>query len=161
MNNIKLRALTETDAQFLSIIMNIDAVLNILNERPTQLEDWVNAIKVWSKDDDEEVYIICDGETPIGWIGINNLESEDKVAYLKMVAILPCYHNQGIGYNTINEIIKILQQRKFVKIALYTDQENHQARACYSKCGFKVTKTFMDQMANGKTVSRCMMELSL
>ena len=161
MNNIKLRAVSDGDAQFLTFIMNTDSVLNALNELPTQLEDWVDAIKEWSKDNDEEDYIITDGENPIGWLGINSLESADKVVYLKLAAILPEYHNKGIGRYAINQIIETLRQRKYLKVALYTDQENYKARACYSKCGFEVTETFMEEMANGKTVARCKMELDL
>ncbi len=33
--------------------------------------------------------------------------------------------------------------------------------ACYSKCGFEVTETFMEEMANGKNVARCKMEISV
>ena len=161
MNNIKLRAVSDGDAQFLTFIMNTDSVLNALNELPTQLEDWVDAIKEWSKDNDEEDYIITDGEITIGWLGINSLESADKVVYLKLAAILPEYHNKGIGRYAINQIIGTLRQRKYLKVALYTDQENYKARACYSKCGFEVTETFMEEMANGKTVARCKMELDL
>lgn len=161
MNNINLRAVSDADAQFLTFIMNTDTVLNALNELPTQLEDWADAIKEWSKDNDEEDYIISDGETPIGWLGINSLESADKVAYLKLVAILPEYHNKGIGRYAINQVVEMLRQRNYLRVALYTDQENYKARACYSKCGFEVTETFMEEMANGKTVARCKMELSL
>ena len=161
MNNIKLRAVSDGDAQFLTFIMNTDSVLNALNELPTQLEDWIDAIREWSKDNDEEDYIITDGEIPIGWLGINSLESADKVAYLKLAAILPEYHNKGIGRYAINQVIEMLRQRKYMKVALYTDQENYKARACYSKCGFEVTETFMEEMANKKTVARCKMELDL
>lgn len=161
MNTIKLRTVSNADAQFLAFIMNTDIVLDALNELPTQLEDWVDAIKEWSKDNDEEDYMICDGETPIGWLGINNLESVEKVAYLKLAAVLPNYHNKGIGHYAISQVVEMLRQRNYSKIALYTDQENHKARACYKKCGFEVTETFMEEMANGRTVARCKMELSL
>lgn len=161
MDNIKLRAVSDADAQFLAFIMNTDIVLEALNELPTQLADWVDAIKEWNKDNDEEDYMICDGETPIGWLGINNLESVEKVAYLKLAAVLPNYHNKGIGHYAISQVVEMLRQRNYQKIALYTDQENHKARACYKKCGFEVTETFMEEMANGKTVARCKMELSL
>ena len=161
MNIIKLRAVSDSDAQFLTHIMNTDSVLNALNELPTQLEDWMYAIKEWNKDNDEENYIISYGVIPVGWIGINSLQSADKVAYIKLIAILADYHNKGIGCYAINQIIEMLRQRNYLKVALYTDQENQKARACYSKCGFKVTKTFMEEMANGKTVCRCKMELVL
>lgn len=161
MNNIKLRAVSDADAQFLAFIMNDDSILDILNELPTQLEDWADAIKEWSKDRDEENFIIANGEIPIGWIGINGLESTDKIAYIKLVAILPDYHSKGIGHYVISQIIEMLKRRNYFKVVLYTDQENRKARACYSKCGFKVAETFMGKMANGKTVTRCKMELNL
>lgn len=161
MNDIKLRTVSDADAQFLTFIMNTDTVLNALNELPTKLEDWTDAIKEWSKDNDEEDYIISDGEAPIGWLGINGLESADKVAYLKLAVILPNYHNKGIGYYAISQVVEMLRQRNYLKMALYTDQENYKAKACYSKCGFEVTETFMEEMANGKTVARCKMEISL
>ena len=161
MDNIKLRAVSDTDAQFLCSLMNTDTILSALNELPTQLGDWINAIKEWSIDDDEENYIISNCETPIGWIGINGLSSADKVAYIKLVAILPNYHNKGIGHYVISQVIEILRQRSYLKIALYTDQDNHKARACYSKCGFEITETFMEKMFNGKLVARCKMELTI
>ena len=161
MHNIKLRAVSATDAQFLFSIMNLDAILNALNEVPTQLDDWMDAIKEWSRDDDEEDYIICDGDTPIGWLGINGLSSADKVAYLKLAAVLPNYHNKGIGYYAISQVIEMLRQRNYLKIALHTDQDNKKARACYSKCGFEITQTITKKVSNGKIVSRCIMELVL
>ena len=161
MNNIKLRAVSSADAQFLFSIMNLDAILNALNEVPTQLDDWMGAIKEWSRDDDEEDYIICEGETPIGWLGINGLSSADKVAYLKLAAVLPNYHNKGIGYSAISQVIEMLRQRNYSKIALYTDQDNKKARACYSKCGFEITETVTEEVSNGKIVPRCIMELVL
>ena len=161
MNNIKLRAVSDGDAQFLTFIMNTDSVLNALNELPTQLEDWVDAIKEWSKDNDEEDYIITDGEIPIGWLGINSLESADKVAYLKLAAILPDHQSKGIGHYAITQILEMLKKRNYLKVVLYTDRENHKAGACYRKCGFEVTETFIEEMSNGKTVARCKMELTL
>ena len=161
MENVKLRAVSDADAQFLCSVMNTDTILDALNELPTQLGDWIVAIKEWSRDDDEEDYIISNCETPIGWIGINGLSSADKVAYLKMVAILPNYHNKGIGHYAISQVIEMLRQRSYLKIALYTDQDNHKARACYSKCGFEITETLMENMSNGKIVARCKMELTI
>ncbi|MBQ4640909.1 MAG: GNAT family N-acetyltransferase [Clostridia bacterium] len=74
---------------------------------------------------------------------------------------MPEYQNQGIGFAAISQIIEMLRQRSYQKLALYTDLENHKARACYQKCGFEVVETFTEEMANGKTVARCMMEMVL
>lgn len=161
MNNIRLRPVSNDDARFLFSIMNTDVILNALNEVPTQLSDWEFAIKEWNCDDDEEDYIICDGETPIGWIGINGLASAKRIVYIKLVAILPNYHSRGIGYNAISQVIDMLWQRGCSKIALYTDLDNHKAQACYHKCGFQIVERLTEEMSNGKIVDRCKMELVL
>ena len=161
MNNIKLRTVSIADAHFLYSIMNMDTILNVLNEVPTQLEDWIDAVKAWDKDDDEEDYMICDRENPVGWIGINGLSASDKVVYLKLIAILPDYHNKGIGHYAINEVIEMLKERNYGKILLYTDEDNVKARSCYRKCGFKITGALTEKMSNGKAVARYIMELIL
>ncbi len=160
-SNIKLRNVSDDDANFIFSIMNIDTILNALNEIPTKLRDWQDAIAEWDKDVDEEDYIICEGDTPIGWLGINGLSSADKNAYLKLAAILPDYHNKGIGHYAISQVIEMLRQRNYSKITLYTDEKNYKAKACYSKCGFEITESLTEEMSNGKTVARCKMELSL
>ena len=91
MKNIKIIAVTENDAEFLQKLMNNEAVMAILNEVPTTLSVWVDAIKKWTQDADEEDYIIFDETTPIGWLGVNGLSSTDKKAYIKMIALLPQY----------------------------------------------------------------------
>lgn len=161
MNNINLRAVSKDDARFLYTIMNTDTILLALNEVPTQLCDWEEVIKEWQCDNDEEDYIICDGEIPIGWLGINGLSSTDKIAYLKMAVLLPDYHCKGIGCYSINLAIEMLKQRNYSAIILYTNQENHKARACYSRCGFEITERLMEEMSNGEIVARCKMELNL
>lgn len=161
MDNIKLRIVCEEDAQFLFSIMNTDTILEALNEVPTQLCDWEEAIKEWNIDDDEEDYIIIDGKAPIGWLGINGLSSTDKITYLKMAVILPNYHNKGVGHYSISQVIEILRHRNYSKIILYTNQDNYKAQACYSKCGFVITETLVEEMSNGETVARYKLELDL
>ncbi len=161
MNHIKLRMVNDNDAQFLFSIMNDEAILDALKEVPTQLCDWEDAIKEWKTDQDEEDYIICDSETPIGWLGINGLCNADKTVYLKLVVIRPCHHCKGIGTYSISQIISLLKCRNYQKIALYTDQENRKAQACYKKCGFTVTEALTEEMSNGEFVARYKMELVL
>ena len=161
MDNVTLRTVCKSDAEFLHSIMNHEAILDALNEVPTQIHDWTDAIAEWSQDEDEEDHIIClDGE-PIGWLGINGLSSADKAAYLKLAAILPAYHNRGIGCTAIRRIIDALRQRGYAKLLLYTDQANCKAQACYRKCGFVTTELLTEEMSNSKTVARCKMELLL
>ena len=55
---IGTRPVCTGDAEFLCSIMNCPSVLQALNEVPTGLQDWTDAIREWSRDDDEEDYII-------------------------------------------------------------------------------------------------------
>lgn len=161
MKNIKIIAVTENDAEFLQKLMNNETVMAILNEVPTALAVWVDAIKEWAQDTDEEDYIIFDETTPIGWLGVNGLSSTDKKAYIKMIALLPQYQNCGIGSFVITETIENLKLRGYNSIGLYTDQSNIQAQQCYLKCDFDITAETEQKMSNGAVVKRYIMECSL
>ena len=156
---VKILNVSENDAQFLNVLMNDKNILDTLKEVPTKIDDWIDAISVWKGDPDEEDYIIFDEKTPIGWLGINGLSSEDKTAYIKMIALLPQFQNKGIGSYVVNQCVDGLKSRKFKKIILYTDKSNLRAQKCYEKCGFKVTDEFTEKMSNGDIVERCKMEI--
>ena len=157
--DIQIVEVNKTDAPFLSVLMNNKDILDALKEVPTEPEDWVEAISVWENDPDEEDYIIFDGDTPIGWLGINGLSSEDKTAYIKMLAILPLFQNKGVGSYVVNFCVENLKSRKFEKVVLYTDKSNLRAQKCYEKCGFGVREELTETMSNGEAVPRYKMEL--
>ena len=156
--NIRILNVCENDAAFLHKIMNDKNMLDALDEIPTQLSDWIDAISAWNCDSDEEDYIIFDEETPIGWLGINGLLSQDKIANIKMIGLLPQYQNRGVGTYVINQFLDILKSRGFAAVALYTNQNNSRAQNCYMKCGFKVTEELTEEMANGNLAKRYKME---
>ncbi len=153
-NLIELKKVTSLDAEFLTKLLNNKTILKILNEKRSKLKDWQTAIDNWSKDNDEENYIIYCDNIPVGWIGINSLLSEDKKPYIKMFALLPEYRFHGIGQYVINFIKDELKNRGYLSLKLVTDKENKHAIHCYEKCGFAVTETFTKKMLNGKTVQR-------
>ena len=157
--NIRIQNVCKDDAEFLHRIMNDKSILDALDEVPTQLNDWVDAISAWNCDSDEEDYIILDENIPIGWLGVNGLLSEDKIAYIKMIGLFPQYQNKGIGAYAINQFLGMLKSRGFVAVALYTNQNNYRAQNCYMKCGFKVTEEFTEEMANGNLAKRYKMEM--
>ena len=160
-DHIHFRTVDENYAGFLNSLMNHPSILYVLNEIPTQMRDWTEAIKKWSRDDDEEDFIVMNGDTPIGWLGINGLLNEDGTAYLKMAALLPDFQGHGFGTAAIRELMFILRQKGLNKIALYTDQNNCIAQACYRKCGFEIRDSVTETMANGRTVPRYIMEANL
>ena len=158
---IKIVLVNENDAVFLSELMNNEEVMTALNEVPTAAELWEDAIAEWKRDDDEEDYIIFSGDIPVGWLGINGLLSEDKRAYIKMIALLPEYQNCGIGQYAVNQIADDLKRRGYASIGLYTNQSNIKAQQCYIKCGFKITAETVQKMSDGADVKRFKMERSL
>lgn len=155
------RPVCQDDAGFLNTLMNDPSVLQALNEVPTTLQDWTDAIGEWAADEDEEDYIVCDGAVPIGWLGINGLLNEDRTVYLKMAAFLPAYQDRGFGTRAVRELLKVLKHRGIEKVILYTDRDNVRARACYQKCGFRAVGSLTETMSNGKNVPRIRMETSL
>ena len=159
--DIRLQKVREDDAEFLYRFMNDKNILDALDEIPTQFSDWVEAISAWDRDPDEEDHIIFDESTPIGWLGINGLLSEDKVANIKMIGLLPQYQNKGIGTYALEQALGMLRARGFTAVALYTNQTNRRAQSCYMKCGFKITEKFVEKMANGALAERYKMELVL
>ena len=156
--NVRIKLVCKNDAEFLNVLMNCTTVLQILNEVPTKLQDWIDAINEWSHDDDEEDYIVFDENTPIGWLGVNGLLDENKKAYLKMAVFLPDYQGQGFGSFAIQEVMRHLKQRGIKQIILYTDKDNYRAQACYQKCGFRIVESLVETMSNGKDVPRVKME---
>ena len=156
--NARIKLVCKNDAEFLNELMNCTTVLQILNEVPTKLQDWIDAINEWSHDDDEEDYIVFDENTPIGWLGVNGLLDENKRAYLKMAVLLPDYQGQGFGSFAIQEVMCHLKQRGIKQIILYTDKDNYRAQACYQKCGFRIVESLVETMSNGKDVPRFKME---
>ncbi len=160
-NLIELKKATSSDVEFLTNILNNKTLLTILNEKRSKLKDWQTAIDNWSKDNDEENYIIYCDNIPVGWIGVNSLLSEDKKPYIKMLTLLPEYRFHGIGQYVTKQIKDAMKNRGYLSLKLITDKENKHAIHCYTKCGFVVTMNFRKKMPNGKLVERCEMECEL
>lgn len=158
MKNININKVKSSDAQFLHTLMNNGSIISVLNEVPTTVDVWSDAIDKWEQDDDEEDYIIFDEDLPIGWLGINGLSSAEKKVFIKIIVLLPNYQKRGIGQYVIHQTKENLKSRGFLSIGLYTNQSNIQAQRCYSKCGFEVTDEIVQKMSNGEIIHRFKME---
>ena len=161
MKNININKVKSSDAQFLHTLMNNGSIISVLNEVPTTVDVWSDAIDKWEQDDDEEDYIIFDEDLPIGWLGINGLSSAEKKVFIKIIVLLPNYQKRGIGQYVIHQTKENLKSRGFLSIGLYTNQSNIQAQRCYSKCGFEVTDEIVQKMSNGEIIHRFKMECIL
>ena len=161
MNKIRIAEVESKDAEFLYELMNNEAVMAVLNEVPTTVDVWKEAVAEWKQDDDEKDYIIFEDASPIGWLGINGLAAKDKTAYIKMIALLPQYQNNGIGQCVIDQAIEKLRSMGYTFVGLYTDKSNIKAQRCYLKCGFEIKNETEQKMSNGKVVKRYRMECRL
>lgn len=161
MNNIEIKKVKPTDAEFIHQLMNDDLILKCFNEIETKIELWEDAIKNWETDVDEENYLIYQNSKAVGWIGINGLVSEAKHPFIKVIALLPKYHNQGIGSFVIKKMLNNLKLRGYKFISLYTDCSNKFAQSCYKSCGFKITQKVNQKMGNGLIIERYKMEVEL
>ena len=158
MDKIRIAETESKDAGFLYELMNNEAVMTALNEVPTTADVWEEAVAEWEQDDDEKDYIIFEDVSPIGWLGINGLAAKDKTAYIKMIALLPQYQNNGIGRYVIDQAIEKLRSMGYISVGLYTDKSNIQAQSCYLRCGFEIKNETEQKMSNGKVVKRYRME---
>lgn len=161
MNTIKIKPVTEKDAPFIYTLLNNPELLARLQMVPTQLSDWEDAVRFWADDPDEEDFIVFEGESPVGLLGINGLEAGDGSACIKMVAFLPAWQNRGIGSYSVGWLVNYLRQRGYEKAILFTDRDNVRAQNCYQKCGFQISGELVDTMPNGKAVNRYQMEENL
>lgn len=161
MDSIRIRQVCKDDVQFLTLLMNCPSVLQALNEVPTDLQDWTDAIEAWFRDNDEEDYIVLSGDTPIGWLGVNGLRNENRNAYLKMAVLLPECQKRGFGTAAIRKLMHSLKARGIEKMILYTDRDNQIAQACYRKCGFRIAESLTETMSDGNDVPRYRMEACL
>ena len=161
MENIEIRKVTANDAEFLHKLMNDEHIIDRLSETETGIDIWISAIIEWENDHDEEDYIIYNNNIAIGWLGINNLLSADKQAYIKMIVLLPEYQGRGIGKYVISQAVEHLRLMGYHSVILFTDNSNVVAQKCYKKCGFDITETIMQKMSNGKSIKRVKMEKAL
>lgn len=161
MDDIRYIKVTRKDALFINRLMNDKSIMDQLNEVETSINIWDSAIREWEKDTDEVNYIIYEDSVSIGWLGINNLLSQNKQAFIKVIALLPEYQSRGIGKRIISWALEELRQIGCKSVGLYTDNTNIPAQKCYKKCGFEITDTVIRKMTNGKNINRIKMEVTL
>lgn len=140
MSEIILEPINKSHLKFMHTVANNNILMDIFHDNPTSIGEWDNIIDMWIKDEDEEDYVIirkADG-TRMGWIGINGLLSDNKISWIKMIALLPEFWDYGHGSEAICKVKQILKSKGFIKIQLWTDECNERAQKCYSLNGFSI-----------------------
>ena len=89
--------------------------------------------------DFRELYLLCYGKTPVGFVGIEQSPSEERIFFIEKVAVIPEFRHRGLG----REIMKFAQNRilemggRQASIAII--HENLRLRAWYKTMGFEET----------------------
>ncbi len=161
MNIVEIKNVERSDIDFLFQLMNDTKIMKALNEPPTSKEDWIKAVNYWENDDDELDFIIWNDDKQIGWFAFNGVQSLDKIVYLKMAAILPQYQHKGIGSYVLLQLLEVMKRKGFVKVILFTNQENVTAQKCYQKCGFRIIEELTEKMSDNTLAVRFKMECDL
>jgi ribosomal protein S18 acetylase RimI-like enzyme len=91
------------------------------------------------------VYLVKDGDTPIGYFGFH-LESTSSVE-LKSIALLPSYQNKGIGRQMLATLFDATRGRK---IWLVVHPQNSHAIMTYLKNDFTILNWKQDFFGDGE-----------
>jgi RimJ/RimL family protein N-acetyltransferase len=137
-----LRPVTSHDASFLCKLCNDVQVRKALAMGVHDSTYWVNAIEMWLQDPDEENYIIetRDHSRSIGWIGFNDLQSKQRVAWIKIIALIPDVWNKGYCKVCMELAKQLLVPKAVHRVRLWTDFKNVTAIGCYKASGFSIVK---------------------
>ena len=161
MQNIEIKNVTINDADFLFYLMNNTAIKHSLNEPSTSKQNWIEAIHAWTDDDDENDYIVWEGDKQIGWFAFNGLQSTDGTIYLKMAVISPEYQYRGIGTYVLSQLLEEARISGYISVILFTNKNDKGAQKCYQKCGFKIIQKFSQRMSDDTIVVRYKMQRNL
>jgi RimJ/RimL family protein N-acetyltransferase len=85
-----------------------------------------------------EIFIILDGEKPIGDVGLVDVDHVDKNAFLIVMIGEDGYRSKGIGSKALDFITKYgFEKLGLHKISLQVNEDNIPAIKCYQKFGFE------------------------
>jgi ribosomal protein S18 acetylase RimI-like enzyme len=99
-------------------------------------ENWhsVEAIKQNLEDRNSEFVVADDGKT-LGGVAFVKAPSEDGIAYLSQLYVLPEYQRQGIGRDLLQEIEMSFPEAKVMRLGV--DARNVKAVGFYERFGYK------------------------
>lgn len=153
---VRLRPVTLDDAAFLHRLANEPVLMEILGEEPSSLATWQEAIAAWLEDPDEQDFIVV-SDRPRGWIGINGLASDDRVAWIKMLVLEPAAWSRGYASAALRDRLGWLAAQGYRRVRLWTDAANLRAQACYLRNGFAVETDVAPRAGGGRLSQRLRM----
>lgn len=122
---------------FIHRLMNRPEVLAALHEHATDYAVWESVYNIW-KAEGEVNFVIYTDEKPAGWLKLNGFEGDR--GWISALAIDPLYMRRGLGAFAVGFAERYFAGRGLRRAAIHTNEDNAPARACYEKCGYKITE---------------------
>lgn len=107
-------------------------------------EAWFAA---YEKDPQKRFFTICDGEKPIGFMGLSQISKEHKNANLFLAIGDDRYRGKGIGKMAARYLVRYAFTKLHLhKVNLHVIKENTAAIACYASVGCKTEGMLEDEV---------------
>jgi|GEM_PF-1125412 Predicted acetyltransferase len=132
------KKLTKLHLPYIHRLLNRPEILSALHELPTEFSVWERAFKIWA-DEGECNFIIYTEEKPAGWLKLNGFDG-GGTGWISELVIDPSYWRRGLGSYAVSFAEKLFMSQGLRHAAIHTNEDNAAARACYEKCGYKVTE---------------------
>jgi GNAT superfamily N-acetyltransferase len=105
-------------------------------------------------------YLISDGESTIGFIGIEHQYQKRAVTKIHKIYLLPETQGKGIGKNVIESIGRLALENNSTSLLLNVNRFN-KALNFYEKVGFKIIEEVDIEIGNGYLMEDYVMEKNI
>ena len=103
-------------------------------------EIWTRSYLARTNEPERLSYIALAGQTPIGMVRVNYLDS--YTAVIHDFCVLPLLQGKGYGREILSHVVQLLQEQKCATIRLGVVTENRRALNLYMSLGFEISAEF-------------------
>ena len=137
-DSINVRPMQTADIAYIISLLTDDEINAALHCGDLTRRKCARAFRRNLRDPDEKNFILCRGDTPVGWLKLNGLEGD--MAWISMLVIHPAHQRQGIGSFAVRWGEDFAKSLCFMAMGIGTTADNLSARACYTKLGYVLTE---------------------
>lgn len=122
-------------------------VLRLKVSEPSMVGSNENTLSyAWLYKEEEEVYAICEGDTPVGLMMVEIDAEESNTAFLWRFMIDAAYQGRGYGTQAMLQLLEMLKGREEIEyVTLHIVPGNERAGHLYEKLGFHKTGKIEDE----------------
>lgn len=155
----EIRPLEKENIDFIFCLMSEENNMTALHTNLISLEEWQSVFSQAESDTDEESFIVYKNNTPCAWLKLNGLQNKDT-AWISMLAVSEIFKRQGVGKYAVEFAVEYLTKLGFKNCKLHTTKDNLPAINLYSKCGFILSETKLDNLTFSRKLGICFSEIT-